>query len=129
MSPPRPTPVYRVGKRQVAVWLPEPQWAELDRLAERRGWCRGVSLALLLEQLGRSSLAEAVVAEVSGRRRQGWARPFLRPEAPACRRGMVRLAVWLSAPLAREVSEALRMARQAGVKIRVVGLPETAAFD
>lgn len=114
-----PSSSSRVDRRQIAVWLSRSDWDALEDFAERRSWSRAEVLAFLLEGLGRSSLAEAVRLDAAAKRRSGWAKPFLDPKAPSTRFGRVRLAVWLSRPLAGEVLEALRALRSREAALRV----------
>jgi hypothetical protein len=103
---------HRAGRRQVAVWLAEGEWAALDTLARRAGLSRAGAFAVLLEEMGRTSLAEAVLSDAPGRYRQGWAAPLRDGTAPRTRFGRVRLATWLSPSLAAKVKDAFRQERR-----------------
>jgi hypothetical protein len=103
---------HRAGRRQVSVWLAEAEWRALDAMVRRAGLSRSGAFAVLLQDMGRASLAEAVLSDAPGRYRQGWAAPLRDEKAPRTRFGRVRVAVWLSASLAARVNEAFRLERR-----------------
>jgi hypothetical protein len=116
---------HRAGRRQVAVWLAEDEWSALDAIVRRAGLSRAGAFAVLLEEMGRTSLAEAVLSDAPGRYRQGWALPLRDGMAPRTRFGRVRLATWLSPSLAAKVNEAFRQERRKR-GLRVLSFPSLA---
>ena len=116
---------HRAGKRQVAVWLTKDEWSALDAIVRQSGQSRAGAFAILLEALGHTSLAEAVLLDAPGRYRQGWAVPLRDRNAPRTRIGRVRLATWLSPSLAEKVNEAFRQERK-NRGLRLLAFPSLA---
>jgi len=117
---------HRAGKRQVAVWLTKDEWSALDAIVRQSGQSRAGAFAVLLQELGHTSLAEAVLADAPGRYRQGWAVPLRDVNAPRTRVGRVRLATWLSPSLAAKVNEVFRQERK-NRGLRPLSFPSLAA--